>query len=587
MRAPIAPTVPVGVLVSSTVRPASLPVHIVTMESATRQEKQLAVWTASIVATAILFSASAIARETTPDSNNEPVPGDQSVESSGAVIGKIVLNKLNVFDLSDPDENKWLYRLANRAHIVTKDKVIMKQLLFRSGDDYSPRIVEESERILRGNRYFYDVSIKPVQREDGVVDIDVTTRDVWTLTPELSLSRSGGENRSKFGFEELNLFGRGQAVTVARADNVDRESTSFNFSDKHLGHSWVSAALHVADNSDGHSNLLSVKQPFYSLDTRWSAGASIFDDERRSALYRLGDEAAEYQHERVFVSASGGWSAGLKDNHVRRWTFGVAYDDNRFSTVPVPTLPAAIPVDRKLVYPFLGVEFVEDRYAKSNNRDQIGRTEDFLMGTRLTTALGWSDESFGANTDSILYWASASRGYGSIDRNALLLAATASGRITSGDTQNTLVTLSARYYRHQSAKRLFFATMEVTVGGDLDLDNPVQLGGDSGLRGYPLRYQNGDAKILLTVEQRYFTDWYPFRLLRIGGAVFFDAGRTWGDNPLGGNSLGWLRDIGLGLRFATTRSGVRKILHLDIAFPLDGDASIDDVQILLGSKRSF
>jgi outer membrane translocation and assembly module TamA len=255
--------------------------------------------------------------------------------------------------------------------------------------------------------------------------------------------------------------------------------------------------------------------------------------------------------------------------------------------VPNPTLPAAIPVDRKLVYPFFGLEIVEDRYAKSSNRDQIGKTEDFLMGTRLSTTLGWSDQDFGANTDAVLYWASVSHGFGSIDRNALLLAVSASGRITNGDTQNTLATLSARYYSHQSRKRLLFATVDTTLGDDLDLDNPVQLGGDSGLRGYPLRYQSGDAKILLTVEQRYFTDWYPFRLVRIGGAVFFDAGRTWGENPLGGSSLGWLRDIGLGLRFATTRSGVRKIVHLDIAFPLDGDQSIDNVQILLGSKRSF
>jgi outer membrane protein assembly factor BamA len=498
-----------------------------------------------------------------------------------------VLDKLNVFDLSDPEENKWLYRLANRFHITTRDKVITKQLLFRSGDKYVPRIVDETERILRGNRYFYDASIKPLQRENGVVDITVITRDVWTLTPELSLSRSGGENRTKFGFEELNLFGRGQAVTVARTDNVDRESTSFEFSDRHLGRSWVSASLHIADNSDGHSNLLSAKRPFHSLDARWSAGSSIIDDERRSVLYRLGDEAAEYRHERLFVSAFGGWSAGLKQNHVRRWTYGVTYDDNLFSAVPNPTLPAAIPVDRKLVYPFFGLEIVEDRYAKSSNRDQIGKTEDFLMGTRLSTTLGWSDQDFGANTDAVLYWASVSHGFGSIDRNALLLAVSASGRITNGDTQNTLATLSARYYSHQSRKRLLFATVDTTLGDDLDLDNPVQLGGDSGLRGYPLRYQSGDAKILLTVEQRYFTDWYPFRLVRIGGAVFFDAGRTWGENPLGGSSLGWLRDIGLGLRFATTRSGVRKIVHLDIAFPLDGDQSIDNVQILLGSKRSF
>ena len=571
----------------SSVRPAFLPIHIVTMGSVSRQRVPLASWSALILATAILVSASAAAGESATENNDEPVPGDHSVESTDAVIGEIVIDKSNVFDLSDPEENKWLYRLANRLHIVTSDSVITKQLLFRSGDKYVPRIVDESGRILRDNRYFYDASIKPLRREDGVVDIRVTTRDVWTLTPELSVSRSGGENRTKFGIEELNLFGKGQEVRIARTDNVDRESTSFEFSDKHVGRSWVSASLRIADNSDGHSNLLSVKRPFYSLDTRWSAGASIFDDERRSVLYRLGDEAAEYRHERVFVSAFGGWSAGLKRNHVRRWTFGVTYDDNLFSAVPNPTLPAAIPSDRRLVYPFLGVEFVEDRYTKSNNRDQIGRTEDFLMGTRLSAMLGWSDQNFGATTDAVIYRASASRGFGSIARNALLLAATASGRIASGDTQNTLANFSARYYRHQSAKRLLFATMEITVGNDLDLDNPVQLGGDSGLRGYPLRYQNGDAKILLTVEQRYFTDWYPFRLFRIGGAVFFDAGRTWGNNPLGGNNLGWLRDVGLGLRFSPTRSGVQKIVHLDIAFPLDGDQSIDNVQILLESKRGF
>ncbi len=586
-RVPIATIFPFGVLVSSSVRPASFGVHIATVEPAARHGKYLAGWMPAILTTTILVSATAIAQESTPDHDDQQVHDDQPVASSSAVFGEIVLDKSNVFDLSIPEENKWLFRLANRLHTVTRDDVITKQLLFRSGDKYVPRLVDEAERILRSNRYFYDVSIKPLQLENNVVDIKVTTRDVWTLTPDLSVSRSGGENRTKYGLEELNLFGRGQRISVARTDDVDRDSTSFEFSDEHLGRSWVSASLRIADNSDGHSNLLSVKRPFYSLDTRWSAGASILDDERRSVLYTLGDEAAEYHHERMFVSAFGGWSAGLKHNHVRRWTFGVTYDDNLFSTVPNPTLPAVVPLDRSLVYPFLGVEIIENQFTKSNNRDQIGRTEDFLMGTRLSTTLGWSDQSLGATTDAFLYWASASRGFGSIDRNALLLAATASGRIASGDTQNSLVTLSARYYRHQSARRLFFATLHATVGNDLDLDNPVQLGGDSGLRGYPLRYQSGGAKVLLTVEHRYFTDWYPFRLFRIGGAVFFDAGRTWGENPLGGNSLGWLRDVGLGLRFSATRSGVRKIVHLDIAFPLDGDQSIDNVQILLESKRGF
>ena len=150
-----------------------------------------------------------------------------------------------------------------------------------------------------------------------------------------------------------------------------------------------------------------------------------------------------------------------------------------------------------------------------------------------------------------------------------------------------LLRASARYYKVQSAKRLFFTTLSATAGRELDLDSPVQIGGNSGLRGYPLRYRSGDSKMLLTLEQRYFTDWYPFRLFRVGGAVFADAGRVWGENPVGPEPSGWLTDVGIGLRFAPTRSSSGKMIHLDLAFPLNGDDTIDSVQILLESKRGF
>jgi len=192
-----------------------------------------------------------------------------------------------------------------------------------------------------------------------------------------------------------------------------------------------------------------------------------------------------------------------------------------------------------------------------------------------------------SNRDALIYSTTFSRGLGSLAGHSLLLDASASGRVESGKVTNSLIKLHARYYRTQSEKRLFFATLSATVGDALDLDNPVQLGGDTGIRGYPQRYQNGESKVVLTIEQRFFTDWYPFRLTRVGMAVFADAGRVWGRNPLGGEPLGWLTDVGFGLRLAPTRSSARKMIHIDIAFPLNGDDSIDSVQILLESKRSF
>ena len=515
------------------------------------------------------------------------IPDGAELEAEGAIIGRIVLHKENVFDTADPEENNALYRLANRWHILTRDSVIRQQLLFREGDRYSRRLVAESARILRRKSYLYDAQVVPFHYENGVVDIEVRTRDMWTLNPGLSISRSGGENKTRMSLSESNLLGRGARLRFAYVDDVDRQSTTVEFEDANLGHSWASLYLGFSDMSDGYSSRVSLVRPFFALDARWMAGFDFLDDSREERLYDLGNEVAEFQHETDYFAAFGGWSAGLKGDLVRRWTAGVVYDDQRYSQVADPTLPNVLPEDRRLLYPFIGFELLEDRYETTSNRDQIGRTEDFYLGRSVTAKLGYASDSFGSDRDSIIYSIDASVGFGSIRQKALILAAGARGRIDDGESVNAEIDIAARFYNQISSRRLFFMTVEGRFGHELDLDNPIELGGDSGLRGYPLRYQAGDGSVLFTVEKRYFTDWYPFRLVRVGGAVFADIGRTWGENPVGGSSLGWLKDVGFGLRLGPTRGGGRNVIHLDVAFPLDGDPTIDDVQILLESKSSF
>ncbi len=514
---------------------------------------------------------------------------DDTTESDfeGATIREVVLDKANIFDTSNPDEDKWLYRMANRFHVVTRDSTITRQLLLEPGEPYSKRLVEESERILRRRKYIYDAQIRATEVAPGVVDLHVVTRDIWSLVPEISFSRGGGENKWRAGFEESNLFGRGQSLQFTYSDDKDRDSSSVSFVDEHLGGSRVALYTKIADNSDGESQFLSVARPFYALDARWAAGGSFFADTRETTLYAAGDEAAEFGHERDFVSLFGGWSKGLSGRFARRWTYGVTHDENRFSAVAVPTLPGLLPADRKLIYPFIGFELLEDEFVTSQNKDQISRTEDFLMGRRVTASLGWSDESFGADRDALIYALSASQGFGTLGENALLLSLQARGRLESGDTRNAQVWFSARYYRRQSDKRLLFASLYGSAGHSLDIDNPVFVGGDSGLRGYPINYQNGESSLVATIEQRYFTDWYPWRLFRIGGAIFADIGRVWGPNPAGVEQREWLTNAGIGLRIAPTRFSTRKVFHLDIAAPLNGDDSIDSVQISFSAKRSF
>ncbi len=122
-----------------------------------------------------------------------PIPSPQELEARGAIIGEVHIVVGDVFDTSIEGEDGWLYRTANKLHINTRPSVIRGQLLFRTGEPYRHRLVLETERNLRAEGYLYDAVIVPVAFDGTTVDLEVRTRDVWTLNPGISFSRKGGK----------------------------------------------------------------------------------------------------------------------------------------------------------------------------------------------------------------------------------------------------------------------------------------------------------------------------------------------------------------------------------------------------------
>jgi hypothetical protein len=512
---------------------------------------------------------------------------DEELERAHAVIGRVYIDNQNIFDLRDPAENKRLFRIADGLHIKTRGDVIENQLLFRPGDAYSRRVLEESARILRSARYVYDATIEPVSFHDGVVDVRVVTRDVWTLNPGVSFGRKGGRNSSGVELEELNLLGTGVSLSASHQSGVDRNENALEVRDAHLLGSWTGVHARYSNNSDGQARELSIGQPFYALDTRRGYGLDVLDDQRVESLYDRGDIVDQFGVHRRFLESHFGFSRGLEHGWAKRWKLGVTYDDRRFAAAPEWTGASLLPDDRRLVYPWVQLDLVQDDYLTFMNHDQIGRTEDFHLGAQVSTRLGWASSAFGSDRSALVFATKTSRGFELGGGSTVLFSAGLDGRWEQGALHNAAVDGAIRYYVQQSEHRLFFTTLEVTAGNKLDIDNPVVLGGESGLRGYPLRYQSGASRALLTVEQRYFTNWYPFQLFRVGGAAFFDMGRTWGPAPLAEPNLGVLKDVGLGLRFGNSRSGLGNIIHVDVAFPLDGESSLKSMQFLVETRERF
>lgn len=515
------------------------------------------------------------------------VPTFEQLEALGARIGQIRITNNNIFDLNDPEENTGLFRLANQLHIPTRRHVVERALSLQPGEPVSVRRIEEAERLLRANRYLYDVEIRPLAVREGVVDIEVSTRDTWTLEPGINFGRSGGENSSGIGLREYNLLGTGAYFSISRNNQVDRSTNEIQFTYNRAFDGWTTVAVSHSENSDGRRDAVSVVRPFYALDTRWAAGVSLSRDSRIDAVYTGGVTTSQFRRQENLAEAFGGWSPGLVNGYAQRYLAGLSLREDMWKLEPGRTAPAALPQDRRLVAPFVRYELVEDDFQKRGNRNQMGRPEFFAMGWGASAQLSRSTEALGVNQNVWQYAAALTNGWTPTSDHEAFASLAASGELGGAQPVRRAFSASLRYYVPINRRLLLYGAAAGDWARTPDPAGQLMLGGDNGLRGYPLRYQSGERRVLMTAEARAFTDIYLWRLVRVGGAAFYDVGRAWGGpNP---NTLnpGWLSNVGIGLRFFSVRAAFGNVLHVDIARALQRDPSIRSTQLLVKTKASF
>jgi hypothetical protein len=349
--------------------------------------------------------------------------------------------------------------------------------------------------------------------------------------------------------------------------------------------------LRWANNSDGHVRTLQIYRPFYALDVRHDAGLIIMDNLSTDTRYQLGNEYDHYQHAARLFDAYAGWSPGLRTGYALRLTAGWHSERDTFSAVysgdpPVSSALAPIPADRDLVYPYLQLDWIADQFATTHNLDLIGRTEDLHFGPTAMVQVGVAAPAFGADRHALVTADHLDYGWHLSDRQELFASGDLAGRLEQGRVVDLRTGGNAEWYWRTSRRTLTYVRFAGDTGHALDLDHYYLLGGDNGLRGYPLRYQEGSGRALFTIEERIFTDRTLWRLFDVGGAVFYDAGRTFGTNPVDTPQLGWLRDLGIGLRLGNNRSSLGNVIHIDLATPLNGE-NLSRVQILVGVAATF
>ena len=527
--------------------------------------------------------------EETRSKKQRPVPSSDVMEANGARIGSIKIIVKDIFDLNNPKENTALFRTVDHLHIKTRQNTIANLLLFKSGDKFVGQELTDSERLLRNMGFLYDARVRVVKYEQNKADVEVITTDVWTLNLSISFSHKGGESQNSYELRDTNFLGYGRSLRVKRASDVDRVERTLEYYDPNLGGHHNELTVAFSDNSDGLVKHFNLNRPFLSLDTRWSFTLNSEYIEQTEKIYAQGEVAHSFDHKKRYYDFLLGYSKGLINDETRRWSFGFNAHADDFQANDLSSPNYKIPDNRALNYPWIKYEYVQNRYIKTRRLNYINRTEDLNLGRYYNILLGWSDKSLNATSNSLIYEGNYNTSYKPDPIRLYLISFGVGGRLTQGRSDELHLSSNTRYYFPYLPDRAFYSALSFEISRNTSGETQLLLGGDNGLRGYPIRFQQGDRKVLYTMEQRFYTNWHLWQLIYVGGAMFFDIGRAWsGDTPKT-PLTGFMRDVGLGLRLTSSRAGKGQVLHMDIAFPLNANniSTIDKAQYIVGTEATF
>jgi hypothetical protein len=553
-------------------------------------------------------------------------------------IGQIHIRTEPIF-VEDADAI-WLHHFANWAHVTTRPDTVKRELPFASGEEISVSDLAEAERLLRDKSYLHDAKVRlsPTCNADQSYDVVVETSDNWSLLPSFGLGRSGGQNKYAFGFKEDNFLGFGVRTSVKYQSDAQRSGYEFKLEmplslvtgsagNDLFAHSYLTAEW--TNNDDGHIQQLLLEKPFYQDDSRWMYRTEWLSDLQQTQIFHNGalENIFETDHRRIDLSAGQLWS--YQDHASTRLLAGVLSEDWRFAPALLqPTL--ALPQDRSWAYPWVGVEYKQHDYRVLSDILFIDRAEDVNLGWHHSLKVGVQSSKLQADT-SLGYRVigHSSKGFG--DRQHLVLLDAGFDFIDGlqgGDLREWR--FQAEDFYQLNRDFTWYNKAELTRRNRNFADLPLELGGDSGLRGYPLQYQHGISKTVLTSELR----WYPrinlYKMLDLGFVAFADLGRVNGGSvadpaqlnpaaiaarfalPLGMDLMApmalppkdqiyrsnsdllrqnltdrWLGSIGVGMRIYSSKSSNNHVVHIDLSTPMTSAPGVDTWEIELNVSNRF
>ncbi|WP_095507095.1 hypothetical protein [Paraferrimonas sedimenticola] len=501
--------------------------------------------------------------------------GDQCAQPA-----RVVAVQNDIFDLSEPD-TFFIHHWANALHIITKPITIEDQV-----EGFAPCVLDtdlaEVERHLRNQPYLRDARVTEQSDEEGDYVL-VETWDNWSLLPTINFGRSGGESKFSVGLKDSNFLGYGVRTQLRYKSDYQRTGYELKFDAPLFLGKNANLLLVAADNDDGSQTTVAVRKPFVSLHNIW-AGQAYFDDRLLSETIRQGgQDVNRFQQDSQDTSLWYGWSKGRIGDSSWRWLAGIHGERYEFSKFTSEVQPQ----DRTLIAPWFGFASVTDGFRKLKDIYLINQTEDVNFGREYGLRLGHDISQHSQSGQGPVWWAYYRQAFGLAEDMMLVTRWDFEGNRRSDGSYRALGSVFNEWFYRFNPKLASYIRLDATVSQNQYLDQPVTLGGDNGVRGYPLQFQHGQHAVSGSLELRYYPNINLFKLFEFGGVAFVDAGKTDGESAYADNNQELLRSVGVGLRAFSSFASNSNVVHVDFSRPLSNDPRVNGWEWRVEVKQHF
>lgn len=507
------------------------------------------------------------------------------------VAGVLVKN----FDVFSREEDGRVLGWLNFFHMTTREHIIAREVLLQPGDLWDPVVAQETRRRLTEPLFSAFVVVAPVKAPTpGEVFVLVVTRDIFSLRLNTNFEFQGNV-LSLLHIEpaENNFLGRRKRVAGDLEITLGRYALGPTYFDSNIaGSRWQLLALARAyvgreeQTWEGRRLYAKLEHPLWAFSRRWGAvfsldqyeatersflgaGLRAYDDPNTTAV-----EAVPWRYRYRTLSVDTRITRQSGTHVIKQVSLGYDFDLRRPEVfdalfVEAPALRAAfardvLPRSERVSAPLVAYRMFTPNYVTFHDYDTFDLPEDVRLGPELALSAARALPALGAD-----------RSFWRLTGSVKFVSRLGKNGLWSAELEGSTRRLADSWVDNQVRGGLLLATPLLFEAGrvvlrlraDRLIENRavrnVALGGDSGLRGYPIGAFLGQALAVGNLEVR--TRGMRVSFMRLGVAAFWDFGHV----AARFSDLVLHHDVGAGLRLLIPQLQPT-VIRADWAFATQG-----------------